>query len=323
MNYTQVTSEGIRAALENMPHLTVLECPNTVQVLADMHQFAVDNMLPDVPKYPLVNLSCTEEAFFLSQPLYQIGSLPTAVHVCPYVLKVEIVTLAGLCDSDLISLTLLERMQELIVAAGEVCAITFDAGILPILQIRGAGLKSLTLAELEGVCAASVAEYCPNLTTLHLVMNRSFIVRTPPAADAAPSPLRKKARAPLAQLNKLESLHLVCVTHMLPSSDIPAQHLPSLLSSQSLVHIYIKECHTLNDNVFRALHAKNNLPLLEHFEIEQCDNLGKATIDLLVASCIQLRILKMWQCKLLTRQNAIDLQKKAAKNRWLLSVDWN
>lgn len=316
IGYTKVTQKGIQLALENLPQLKVLECCSSVQVLGEMHQTAFDHKLPDIPKYSLIDLHCTDET--LCSP-YRRGSLGLAISLCSSVLKVRIVTQEGLTDIDLLGLLALERLRELSIGVGEVCQITFEGGIAPVLQALGSSLDSLTLAELPCVNIRTVTEFCSNLRFLFLVMNHSYTVAWPEEEQKPFSPKQVKTD-PI--LKKLESFHLVCVSHLWASSTIPSENLPSLISSQALIHLYVKDCSTLTDDVLQKASNPHRFQNLEHLELEQCNNVTKQGIDMFMKESNPLKVIKLWECRSLTRQNVELWKKQAIKKKWSVSIEW-
>jgi hypothetical protein len=70
-------------------------------------------------------------------------------------------------------------------------------------------------------------------------------------------------------LKKLESLHLVCVSHFWSTSVIPSESFPSLLSSPELVHLYIKDCVTLTDVILQKATLLHQFRNLEQIYVER------------------------------------------------------
>lgn len=316
ISFTQVTDRGIRMALENLPNLKVFDCCSSVQVLSEMHRTAWENNLPDVGRYSLIDLYCLE-----SFVPYQSGSLAVAVSLCCSVIKVSLVTQEGLTDCDLLALLSLRHLQEFSLSAGEVCRVSFNNGVWPVLQAHGQSLRILTIAELPGVNIRAITEFCPQLQSLHLVMNPSFDQFWP----QEPKQLLKGSQPVKqpAQLNRLESLHLVCQLHVEESTNVPADQLTNLLSSAALSRVYIRECCSLTDDVLRAAFQRHRMPNLSHFELHQCNRLTDQAVQLLLTSGNPLSKLHLWQCQLLTRKHAAHWKSQAAKNKWQLSVEWS
>lgn len=315
VSYTKVTQKGIIIALENLPILKVFECCSSVQALAEMHLAPYEDNIPDIKKYSLIDLHCTNESFCTP---YKSGSLGLASLLCSSVMKVRIVTQEGLTDIDLLGLLSLENLREFSLGGGEECEITFDGGVAPILEAFGNSLTSLTLAELPCVNIRAITEYCPNLRFLFLVMNHSYTMAWPEEERRPFSPKPIKTE-PI--LMKLESLHLVCVSHLLSTSVIPSESLPSLLSSPQLVHLYVKDCVTLTDEVLKK--AANHFQNMEHLELEQCNSITKLGVDSVMNDSNPLRVIKLWECRSLSRQNVCDWNKKANKKKWQVSIEWS
>lgn len=316
IGYTKVTQKGIRTALENLPLLKVLECCSSVQVLSEMHQTAFEHNLPGIPKYSLIDLHCTDET--LCSP-YRSGSLGLAVSLCSSVLKVRIVAQEGLTDIDLLGLLALENLRELSIGVGEVCQISFEGGVAPVLEALGGTLESLTLAEFPSVNIRSVVEFCSNLRFLFLVMNQSYTTVWPEEERKPFSPKPIKA-SPL--LKKLKSLHLVCVSHLWASSVIPIESFPSLMSSPTLTHLYVKDCLSLTDEILQKASTLHQFQNLEHLELEQCNSVTKQGIDSLMKDSNPLKVIKLWECRSLSRQDVDHLKKQANKKKWQVAIEW-
>ena len=316
VNFTKVTNRGIQMALENLPGLKVFDCCSSVQVVSEMHRIACENHLPDVPKYSLIDLHCTE-SFYSS---YVRGSLNIAVSLCPSLIKIRIVSQDNLTNSDLMALLAINQLKELSISSGEVCYISFNEGIFPLLQAHGHSLQTLNLAELKKVNVRAIAECCPNLRSLSLLMNREYDCQWPEVLR----PLSSKPLNKAAELERLESLHLIGTGQTEgTSSGVPAEHLTSLLSSSALTQIFVKDCPTLTDSVWKKMVDKHRFPNLNHLELEQCNQLTEQSIHILLTKSNPLSTLKVWQCEHLTRKHAAEWTKKVKKNKWLLKIDWN
>lgn len=307
INYTKISSLGIQCALENLQGLKVLDCCSSVQVLAEMHQDAYQNQLPDIPQYQLIDLHCTNDSF--TELPYRSGSLAAAVSLCSQLLKLNIVTLEGLTDGDLSALTGLGKLREFTIGASEVCQVSFPGGILPLLQSFGNSLQRLTIAEFPKVNVRAITEYCPNLRSIELLMN----------ADYDSHWVEEKRKPPTVPgLKQLETLQIV--GH--EDDSVPEKHLLLLLSSPCLVHIYLKDCSTLVDDNFRKAFAVHQFANLQHLELEQCHCLNPQSIDPLLNSSNPLKKLLLWQCRLLTRQTVTNWSRKTLKKKWKVSVEW-
>ena len=313
INYTEITRVGIQMALENLKGLKILDCCSSVQVLGEMHQEAWENQLPDIPEYQLVDLHCTNDVF--TDLPYRSGSLASAVSLCSRLLKLRIVTQEWMTDKDMIALTGLCNLQQFSIGAGEVCLVSFSDGILPLLQSFGKSLQNLTIAEFPKVNIRSIVEYCPDLRSIELLMNRKY--------DSHWVENNRKA-PPCPGLKNLQSLHLVGTCYENYEDDyIPEKHIGLLLLSPSLVHVYVKDCPTLTDNVLRKACAIHQFANLEHLELERCHHFKPESVELLLKPSNSLKKLLLWQCQLITRQMVAKWSKKVEKSKWKLSLQWN
>ena len=313
INYTEVTSIGIQMALENLKNLKVLDCCSSVQVVGEMHQEAYENQVPDIPKYQLIDLHCTNESFTYLP--YKSGSLGAAVSLCSQLLKLCIVTQEGMTDNDMLSLIGLCNLQEFSISAGTVCSVSFSDGIFPLLQSFGKSLQNLSIAEFPRVNVRSIIEYCPNLRSIDLIMNTKYDHYW--AEETQKSPNRP-------ELKQLQKLQLVSTLHEYHEDDnVPEKHLGLLLMSPSLVHVYAKDCLTLTDVIFRKAHARHQFANLQHLELERCHNFKPGSAELVLNSSNPLKKLLFWECRLITRQMVTKWSKKAENKKWKLSVQWS
>lgn len=283
-----------------------------------MHKEALDNGIPYVPHYSLIDLHCTNETF--DSP-YLPGALSAAVSLCSSLMKLRLITQETLFDEDLLCLVSCERLRELSIGSGEACNITFDGGIHPVLQAVGKTLVSLSLAEMPSVNLRTLAQFCPDLRTLLLFMNHNYSLA---CVEEERSPFTQQlVELSLPLLEKLEEVHLACVSHLWSTSVAPSDSLPLLLSSPTLRHVYFKDCPSLTDGIFQKLFESHRFRSLEHLELEQCNSITKRSIDLLFNPGNPLRILKLWECQSITCQNANDWRKKAKKKKWQIAIDWS
>jgi hypothetical protein len=153
---TNVTKKGTQIALQNLPSLKVLSHELVVEVLSNIHQVVLDNNLPFIPKFSLIDIAVVSP--------YVPGSFVVALLLCPSIIKVKIKGINGFLNSDLLALLSLASLRHLQISA---CPkLTFYDGVIPLLKANGNLLESLKLKNFYDVDFHSIVEFCPNLNSL-------------------------------------------------------------------------------------------------------------------------------------------------------------
>ncbi len=271
ITHTKISKIGIRFALENLPALQCFDS-SSVQVLAEMHRAAFERDQSNFPHYSLINLNC----YATNESPYVNGSLGLAASLCYLtVVKVDINIVEELTDTDLLGLSVLKRLEELVIRSvvhRNRCPITFDGGIAPLLKAVGDSLKELRLDELK-ICVniRTIAEFCPDLRFLSLFRNSSYTLAWP--EEAQPVKMR-------SAFQKMETIHLFGEEHFLwhhrefvdPFEIISSEILLLLLSSPVLKDVSISSCINLSDDILRK-----SADLHGFYHLEQLKLMGNTT----------------------------------------------
>ena len=263
----KVTTKGIQLALDNLPQLSVLDHELLLHCLAEIAQNAVDHKLT-LPKYSLKTLHILN-SFYVKSFTYKSGSLLQSVLLCPNVTRVYLnVPWRKWFDWDgteLLSLLSLEKLYTLEIEFN--CyyilyelrenhfdsGLTFD-GVVPILKKFGRCLKKLTLNGFYFIDIPAIINFCPNLELLSF---SNCVTDQSNETKDSTKDIDKAER--LIVLQKLKQLDI----RAFPT--ISSENLLALLSSSSLLCIYLVECNALSDNVFRKvanIHSFANLDFL-------------------------------------------------------------
>lgn len=314
MKETRVTKKGIQMALVNLSALKIIQydsAPSVVQILAAMHQAAFKLKQPDVSSYSLTELNCRHDS--LGSP-FVCGSLVLVTSLCPAVIKVNIETQHGLSDVDFLGLLSLKSLRELKIVRGTTgCQITFDGGLAPLLEAQGHSLYSLELVNLHDIDLGTTIKLCPNLCHLSLWWNMFK-----PIVDeqTLPNPVK-----PI--LKSLVSLNLVDIFSPGTSGEgaIASEHLFSLLSSPSLMHLTVGGCEALTDQVFRNTAKLHDFQKLEYLDICDCPNVTRRGIDFLMSENNPLKMIKyVSRNKPMRKRDVNEWKENAASNNWKLEL---
>ncbi len=301
---TKVTGEGIAVFLHTHPDAVRIEHSNT------FHAFRYLWERPDV-KYALENLSsCTADAL-------SPDTLNTAVSTCK---KVESVSLTnasapGIVNQDLYRLMTLKTLSNLHLGNVDVYgppggggpAFNFYEGVAPILETCGHGLKRLVLENMPEVDVSVIGEKCPRLACLAL--SNIFAYK-----------LQAETKLNWDLFRCLDSLELWLIRDAPPvSADVvlqllcPAKHLRRILL-QNFVH------RSFDDAFFLSVLRANPLIKLENAVIDQCDEITSALLWKLLEIPNQLKILRCWNCRLVTDSDQKSIKKSVREEN--LALYW-
>ena len=308
-NGTQVTNSGIQVAIRNLPELEFFDMAS-IQILTEMNQrdFRSKEKLA-ILKYSFVYLKLKKK---YSSP-YTSGSLKMVLALCPSLLKVHITAIAGLKNADLLCLVSVERLCELIIKGCEDSnEITFDDGVIPLLEAKGRNLKVLKLQDLGiPININTICERCPNLNVLSLTGNRKYTTST----WDPPRPKRTKLDIP--KLKKLVKLCLgsCCASCRGPNSCIPSENLAFLLLSPLLVEIDIRNCDTLTDDILLTAAELNPFLRLEELILGGCHSITNRGVNVFMQENGIKKVLLIG-CSKLTLDSIVKWKNKAVQKDW-------
>ena len=286
----------------------------SIQILTDMHRkdFLNEELL-EIPKYPLISLKLKKKH---SCP-YISGSLKMVMSFCPSLLTVHITAITGLKDADLLCLIAVEKLCELVIkGCQDSSEITFEDGVIPLLESKGRNLNVLKFQDLNiPININIVSELCPNLHVLVLTGNREY---TTSMWDSS-RPKRIKFDMP-----KLKNLVKLCLgscsaSCRRPNSCIPAENLTFLLSSPLLVEVDIRNCDTLTDEVFLAAAKSNSFCHLEELTLGGCHSITNKGVNVFMQENGIKKILLIG-CSKLTLDDIFELKLKTVQNDWNLML---
>ena len=327
---TKITKKGIQTALINLPFLKQLTTDNCdavpVQFLAEIHQPDWNiKRLKDIRKYSLESL-CLGDCWWYNGTYslpYSSGSLGLVASLCPSVTSLDIKLITGLTDSEMLGLLSLENVNELEIHGNEANdTVTFEGGVVPLLKGFGSSLKKLVLSYLKDVNIRAIIDYCPKLQSLSLVENVSYTTGSA-KEDAEPyhhSKWYRMERKPLV----LRNLQKLCVTYLTNKENkISSEDLLSLLSSPSIIDIYILSCSNLIDYIFERASEIHQFLSLEKLTMCDCQSLTRRGIDVFMNNKTPLKTIEIFYCYNITDDDIDFWISSARSEKWELSVVHN
>jgi hypothetical protein len=298
-----VTTKGIKLALDNLPQLSVLNHAFLLKCLAEIAQNVVDHNLC-LPKYSLKTLIILKDFDYWDPFGYKSGSLLQSVLLCPNVTRVYLnvpnSTWFDWDGTELLSLLSLEKLYTLEISYNSYfyskpsfeSGLTFN-GVVPILKKFGLCLKKLILHGFYFIDIPAIINFCPNLELLSISV--SSCVTDQSVID--------KAERPIA-LQKLKELHI----RAFPT--ISSENLLALLSSSSLLYILL-ECNALSDHVFHKAANLHSFPNLEYLYLYNNNLVTKKGIEIFLNESNPLRTIFLQSTSGITSEDVNDWNDKA------------
>lgn len=301
--YTSVTQRGIQIALTHLLSLIVLPNYFTIEALVELAQRAIDSKRPGYYN----DRFCTSVLYTPRYNLFRSDRLRLALSLCHSVTRVGIHVIKGLKDSDLlcfqecINLQGLKMLKCLPFFPNET-EITFDGGVAPLLEAFGKSLETLSLEYFDSAPISTIAEFCPNLTWLH-------INNVTGSLDNERDLGCIKEKVPMFKDLKFLFCH----------DDIQPDILLLLLSSPSLQHISISDCDTLSDEVLqKAAINYYGFQNLQKLQLSHCNSVSGRGIEALLVDSNPIEIISFFGCKNLGSANNCKWSKLIVKNNWNL-----
>ena len=281
---TSVTQKGIQVALRYLFSLKVLNSYNTFNALVELAQLAKDSNRPGLynDKFSISILYTPCDHPISSE------SIRLALSLCNLVNRVAIHATEGLKDSDLLCLLSLNQLYGLrILESSSKSEITFDGGVVPLLKNFGKSLGILSFQHFDSVRISTIAEFCPNLTSLKVNYKARRPLRGGSSVDNESDILLMKDKLPLFKNLKT----LFC------EGDIQPDILLCLLSSPLLHRLVVHYCETFSDEVLQKaadFHGFQNLQVLDLFG---CNSVSKRGIEALLVDSNPLHKISLCFCK--------------------------
>ncbi len=309
---TMITQKGVQIALQNLPDLKHFRTFDIAEALVHMHRNGLNP-----PSYALVDVDLMDFS-----PSKSCGSIAVrlATSFCPFLNRLSIDHLHGITDSDLLSLTTLERLSILNItcllprdfaspAPRDYGSLTFDRGLALVLKAIGPSLKQLELEELfMSICLESILEYCPNLEILS-ISDCSY-------DDEESSRPSKRAKTQFAWPN-LKKLQLTESSSSTIGYELPPESLLlALTSAPNLEELEIYNCETLDDDILHEAFQIHSFTKLSSLTLCKCKAVTKSGVDLFIQNGNALREASIRRCESLSVEDFRYWLAESEKNDW-------
>ena len=323
---TNVTKEGVRTALENLKLLRNFNFDCSAQILAELHEEALDRDSPDIPKYSLRKFECKEfkDSDGNSMP-YQDDTLELAASVCKSSVNVvHVAVLEGLTDDELLGLLNLDQLRKLSIRdeTGDnipANSITFNRGVIGLLATYKSTLTILKLRNLSiRINIRAIIEFCPNLEELVLHSNKWYSTTWNDEEEQQPTTSKRRKNEPII----LPNLKILEIKRRLNSPDIPSDSFVWLLSSPLLTKLIIWHSYNLKDDIILQANNSYHFQQLKFLYLYNCSAVTNRGIDVFLKDSNALKDIHLTNCSLLTEQNFAEWEQKVVEKNWKLAYSF-
>jgi len=298
-----VTSEAVQDALQHLHHLVVLDFHDSVGVV---EQLVLEGVLD---RKLLLRSLYTQEC-------RSCDSLALAVSVCPMVEHVYIVTSENIASTNLLSLLDLKQIQEIHVSNElGLYSLPVQEQLGPVLQKHGETILSINLAEVEQVDVGLICNFCPNLTHLALLWNRSYLEHDP----------GKNKGFVRTFFSKLRTVNIAFVEQDEENlfTEICTRDLSCILVSPNLKKVKMCHAQNLTDLLLSDILEERGFAKIEYLELTKCNEISFEGLERVLQCENCLTHAKFVKCEEITRRDFQSYQKKIKKWKWNMKIDWS
>lgn len=236
-------------------------------------------------------------------------SITLACQLCPKAVEAQL--FYKISNENILAVKSLKHLTRLKIGSSN--GLTFEGGVLPVLENIGHQLTELTLADVNDFDLLMVGHYCQNLKSLNVLIS-----------DDNDMNLMRVSGAPVVGRGRLfNNLSSLEVTYPMLETDLHKNALVLLLkNAKELKHLALQYVSWMSTEVFQEILEENGMSKLQKCVLVFCNNIDGHVVRMLVYGQNDLMALKLYKCKNVGRQECEDLQKYANKQNMDLEICW-
>jgi hypothetical protein len=309
--FTAITHKAVEIVLGNCKNLQILNYPDTCAALYYMNLRGVFDTADY--KEPLrlrtLCLSMMKDTECVPDESLRISCIR-----CPNITEAQIHR--GVTDNGVHHLAQLTHLSTLHLTNDNGEEITFERGLLPLLQVIGANLEELFLSEINFLDIGAIGHCCPKLRKLSCLVagfNEAFFpMHTHPEITAV--------KNQITPFQHLEELHVSIYTE---ANNFPAQFLRLLLlSATQLRELYLVQVQEFTDDLFTQILQQNPLSHLRVLSLERCNDINLDSIYDFCEADNDLNQLTLKFCQSITRIDQEQLETLVEEEKFDIDIDW-
>ena len=292
--WTDVTEvDGICLILSQFPHLTHLDCLNSVEGL-----FALRHLRPDL-EFNLDNLCIDEEV--------DDEKLNVVLFATPKVSKIRM-KLGQNPNHHVFPLNQLRSLKEILLTSDQSGSLSVSAlvSLTPMIKIHGESIAKIELIDVREVQIESLIANCPNLRILKLLQIFSFLE----------GPFYDHPEC-------LEELRIDCQDNC---NSPYSMDMLNLLSSSALKEIHLTKCQCLNMKTVENALNVHNFRFLESLHLAECHSIALDDLLPLISQVNNnpLKVVKLVNCNGIYRSDFDAYKKNLMRSGFKnVTVEWS
>ena len=261
---TTVTIEGVKNVVLFQKNLLSLKWEDSLSALAELAM--VLQAEPNTRTFPLIDLGRVRVNNYSC-----FGDILLAVSICPKLsinkIKFECnVLLVEIMLNIFLSLPMLE-LRDVSFIGCETLFSSFEFGIVPVIQSIGANISILKISNFERVDPLVIVANCPNLKTLHLLSNKSYVESDPNFLPSLENP------------KHLENFRLIVNDPQDFESHLTESQLSFFFGSPQLNEIRIYNSAMLTDEAIEIAFKKTKFEKISTVDIACCESITNCGLD--------------------------------------------
>lgn len=307
---TVVTVKGIQCALDNLPQIQFVIYPDICEALYRMFS-TKDKQEGDKCDHGLkLRYLSIQQMKATLAPVTQ--SIEVSCNHCPNITEVHF--LRGVNNAGVLALSVLKHIKILHLANCEEQLMTFEEGILPLLQASGKSMEELFLNEINQIDVGCVGVCCPNLKIFSCLIAGYDIAEF--LSHSHPEMLSLNAKT----FTELEEIRLLLHTEQTNFSESYIRMLMN--NSPKLKSIQLAQVDAFTDQVLEQILNENPLHRLQKLKLESCMQITGEGIWKLIQAENNLKKLSMLHCFEITRADYYEVQKYCQRMNYAMDITW-
>ena len=223
--------------------------------------------------------------------------------------------LRGVGDPGVVALGTLCHLCILHLANCEEELITFEAGVLPLLQCTGSTIEELALNEINNIDLGCIAAVCRKLKKLQCLIAGYDTAKFLTCSHPELLSVGRHQGFPELQ-------HASILLHS-PNNNFSASYLRLLVAeSTRLKTLHLAWVDALSDDLWSEILADNHLSQLESLKLESCSQITGEAIWKVLEMDNNLSNLGLMHCFEISRADFEEYQRYCKDHNFDISIDW-
>lgn len=307
---TAVNVNGAQLALNNFPNMRFLMFPDVCEALHSIHHQNRRNAMEGVNRTLNLQYISVQQMKPTSAPV--TATIQSSCLQCPFITEVHF--LRGVDNEGLLLISALKHVRTLHLANSVEELITFDSGVLPVLQLIGSTVEELALNEINDLNVDYIGSCCPDLKNFKCLISEYH------SANFQVDSHSELSNTKHVRFRKLEKLEMLLFTAENNLSEFTLYHL--IVNAIKLRSLNLAHVNVFGDSNVNSILEKNPLHYLEYLRLECCSHITAEGIWNILESENNLSTLSMLHCFEISRRDYDKFLKYLRSNNCDVNVQW-